>query len=126
MLGKPPPAPIAVLPGQVCRGRTRHRLRVGAGREGPTVQMGATIGARVAQRGDLDDTRVAHLQGAAAGAGLAVAFNTPLGGIAFFFEELARRFSTELMVATLAACRRRRWWRAPSLVTRSTSWSRHR
>ena len=33
-----------------------------------------------------------------------MAFNTPLGGIAFVFEELARRFSTELMVATLAAC----------------------
>ena len=44
------------------------------------------------------------VQSAAAGAGLAVAFNTPLGGIAFVFEELVRRFSTELMVATLAAC----------------------
>ncbi len=44
------------------------------------------------------------MQSAVAGASLGVAFNTPFGGIAFVFEELARRFSTRLMVATLAAC----------------------
>lgn len=33
-----------------------------------------------------------------------MAFNAPFGGIAFVFEELARRFSTRLMAATLAAC----------------------
>jgi CIC family chloride channel protein len=73
------------------------------GREGPTVQMGASLGSLVAKsivRGD-EDRRVVDAAGA--GAGLAVAFNAPIGGSVFVFEELTSSFTPWLLVATLAA-----------------------
>ncbi len=40
---------------------------------------------------------------ASAGAGLAVAFNAPIGGSIFVFEELTSSFTPWLLIATLAA-----------------------
>ena len=104
MRGEATPAPFAVLPVKFVGGVLAIGSGLALGREGPTVQMGAVIGARVAQRAALDAEAVRLVQSAAAGAGLAVAFNAPIGGVAFVFEELSRRFTTPLMVATLAAC----------------------
>ncbi|WP_310734314.1 chloride channel protein [Ideonella livida] len=62
------------------------------GREGPTVQVGA--GLMVQARRWLSDrtTLDAHdLMVAGAAAGVAAAFNTPLGGIVFALEQLTRR-----------------------------------
>ena len=50
------------------------------GREGPTVHMGAAIGAEAARRARLPDSEVRMMQTALGGAGLAVAFNAPIGG----------------------------------------------
>jgi H+/Cl- antiporter ClcA len=62
------------------------------GREGPTVQIGAglMVGARrfLSRRSDLDEH---DLMTAGAAAGIAAAFNTPLGGIVFALEQLTRR-----------------------------------
>jgi CIC family chloride channel protein len=44
-----------------------------------------------------------RLQSATAGAGLAVAFNAPLGGTLFTFEEVASSFSEALSSSTLIA-----------------------
>jgi len=74
------------------------------GREGPTVQMGATIGSECAERLGVDPQAGRDLQAAAAGAGLAVAFNAPLGGAAFVFEELSGRFGLRLAMAVFLAC----------------------
>lgn len=71
------------------------------GREGPTVHMGAVIGSEAGRQAglDLEDRRT--LQAALGGAGLAVAFNAPLGGSLFVFEEVAKSFRLRLGLATL-------------------------
>jgi H+/Cl- antiporter ClcA len=62
------------------------------GREGPTVQVGAgvMVSARrwLSARSDIDEH---DLMVAGAAAGIAAAFNTPLGGIVFALEQLSRR-----------------------------------
>ena len=59
------------------------------GREGPTVQVGASIMFAV---GRLSPRRQPGLILAGAGAGVAAAFNTPLAGIVFAIEEMSRSF----------------------------------
>jgi CIC family chloride channel protein len=74
------------------------------GREGPTVQMGGTVGRLV---NDLLRRLVQEpwtLIAAGAGAGLAVAFNAPLAATLFVMEELLHRFSARVFSATLIAC----------------------
>ena len=73
------------------------------GREGPSVQMGATLAhlLGVRFRCDWDDCRM--LLAAGAGAGLATAFNAPIAGAVFVLEELVRRFETRIAIAALGA-----------------------
>lgn len=73
------------------------------GREGPSVQMGATLAHLVGKwfRLDWDDCRM--LLAAGAGAGLATAFNAPIAGAVFVLEELQRRFETRTAIAALGA-----------------------
>lgn len=78
------------------------------GREGPTVQIGAALmvyARKLPGIAKLFDTRSLIIAGGAAG--VAAAFNTPLGGLMFAFEELGRRrsmkhTSTLLMAVVLA------------------------
>jgi CIC family chloride channel protein len=62
------------------------------GREGPTIQMGGNIGKMVADlfKAAKEDTHA--LIAAGAGAGLTAAFNAPLAGILFVFEEMRPEF----------------------------------
>jgi H+/Cl- antiporter ClcA len=73
-------------------GLTVAALLFGAsvGREGPTVQVGATIMLQVAKLGGLRNERGLILAGSAAG--IAAAFNAPLAGIVFAIEEMSRSF----------------------------------
>ena len=73
------------------------------GREGPTVHMGAAIGAEAARRVRLPETDVRMMQTAVAGAGLAVAFNAPVGGTLFTLEEVTKSFQVKTALATLFA-----------------------
>jgi len=66
------------------------------GREGPAAQLGAAV-AHGLGRGRLSP----ELLAAAAGAGLAGAFNTPLMGVIFVAEELSRRFQPNLIWPSL-------------------------
>ncbi|MGB6245156.1 ClC family H(+)/Cl(-) exchange transporter [Gordonia sp. (in: high G+C Gram-positive bacteria)] len=97
-------APWTVVPARFFGGL----LSMGAGgmvlgREGPTVHMGAAIGAAAGRlvRASADEIRV--MQTAMAGAGLAVAFNAPIGGALFTFEEVAKKIRLRYAVWTLAA-----------------------
>ena len=73
------------------------------GREGPTVQVGASIMFAV---GRLSPRRQAGLILAGASAGVAAAFNTPLAGIVFGIEEMSRAFeenTSALLIAAIVA-----------------------
>ncbi|WP_459557335.1 ClC family H(+)/Cl(-) exchange transporter [Lacunimicrobium album] len=73
------------------------------GREGPTVQMGATIAHLIGRFSRLSPADARILLAAGAGAGLATAFNAPIAGSIFVLEELMRRFDTRITIATLGA-----------------------
>lgn len=75
------------------------------GREGPTVQVGAGVMV-TARRWLSPGTRIDEhdLMVAGAAAGIAAAFNTPLGGIVFALEQLSRRRGmshTTLVIASI-------------------------
>ena len=78
-------------------------LAIGAsiGREGPTVQIGACIMFLVSQHAGLRQKSGIVLAGAAAG--VAGAFNTPLAGIVFAIEELAKSYDRRINSLVIAA-----------------------
>ncbi len=73
------------------------------GREGPSIQMGASISYETGRwfKRNWEDCRV--LLAAGAGAGLATAFNAPIAGAIFVLEELVKRFEARIAIAALAA-----------------------
>ncbi len=98
-----PPASYAVLPVKFFGGLAAIGAGLALGREGPTVQMGASAAHLVGTlfRRNAADARI--LLAAGAGAGLATAFNAPIAGSVFVLEELMRRFDTRITIATLGA-----------------------
>ena len=94
----------AVLPVKFVGGVLALGAGLALGREGPTVQMAAAIGEGWARLFKLRPGDHRALLAAGAGAGLAAAFNAPLAGAIFVFEELLRRFELRVAVATLSAC----------------------
>lgn len=82
-------------------------LGIGAGlslgREGPTVQMGASMGKALAPVLRAPQADMPQLLSAGAGAGLAAAFNAPLAGLLFVVEELHRELSSRTAAGALVA-----------------------
>jgi CIC family chloride channel protein len=101
--GELPPAPFRVLPVKFFGGLLAIGAGLALGREGPSVQMGASLGhlLGVVLRRNWRDCSV--LLAAGAGTGLATAFNAPIAGAVFVLEELVRRFDTRITIATLGA-----------------------
>lgn len=60
-----------------------------AGREGPIVQVGSTVGSTIGQLLRLSRSRVQNLVACGAAAGVAATFNAPIAGVAFAIEVLA-------------------------------------
>src|SRR5262245_45948534 len=96
-------APFNLIWVKFCGGVLAIGSGLALGREGPSVQMGASIAHLVGNicRREWPDCRV--LLAAGAGAGLATAFNAPMAGAVFVLEELVRRFELRIAVAALGA-----------------------
>ncbi len=72
------------------------------GREGPSVQIGASIAEGVAKLNKEDEETTRSLIISGAGSGLGVAFNAPISGIIFSLEELSKRIlSSSFMITGL-------------------------
>jgi H+/Cl- antiporter ClcA len=73
------------------------------GREGPSVQLGATIGQGISRMRKSSRLEERFLLTSGAGAGLAAAFNAPLAGVIFCLEELQKNFSPMVLIPAIAA-----------------------
>lgn len=73
------------------------------GREGPTVQIGASCGTLVSRLFGITGKRQKSFLAAGAGAGLAAAFNTPIAGVLFVVEEMSHNFSAKFLAPCIVA-----------------------
>lgn len=82
------------------------------GREGPTVQMGGSLGKMISDIFCRTKEGAHTLIAAGAGAGLAAAFNAPLAGILFVFEEMRPQFHYSFLSvqAVIIACAASDFW----------------
>jgi CIC family chloride channel protein len=107
--GEVAPAPLRVIPVKFLAGTLAIGSGLALGREGPTVQMGATFAHQIGRVFGQRWTDGRAVMAAGAGAGLAVAFNAPIAGALFVFEALVKRFEARTALATLAACAVATW-----------------
>ena len=98
-----PPAPFRLVPVKFVGGLLAIGSGLALGREGPSVQMGASLGHLLGRlfRRTWPDCR--ELFAAGAGAGLATAFNAPIAGAIFVLEELVGQFEPRMAIAALGA-----------------------
>jgi CIC family chloride channel protein len=101
--GQLPQAPVRLVPVKFVGGVLAIGSGLALGREGPSVQMGASLAHFLGKlfRRHWADCRT--LLAAGAGAGLATAFNAPIAGAIFVLEELLRCFDTRATIATFGA-----------------------
>lgn len=73
------------------------------GREGPSIQLGAAVGQGISRMLGRTKLEERYLLTSGASAGLAAAFNAPLAGVMFSFEELHKNFSSTVLMTAVAA-----------------------
>jgi len=73
------------------------------GREGPIVQIGATIGSSIARHTGLGEDRVRSLVAAGAGAAIGASFNAPIAGMFFAIEVILGNFAIRHLNAVVVA-----------------------
>ena len=73
------------------------------GREGPMIRLGAMISSRLATHFRLSPHRVKILVGCGAAAGLAAAYNIPIGGAVFAMEVILGNFALQIFGPIVAA-----------------------
>ena len=74
-----------------------------AGREGPMVQIGASIGSSIGRRFHLGEDQLRALVAAGAGAGVGAAFNAPIAGMLFAMEVILVSFSVRHLNSVVVA-----------------------
>ncbi|MCE5234911.1 MAG: ClC family H(+)/Cl(-) exchange transporter [Clostridiaceae bacterium] len=73
------------------------------GREGPSIQLGASIAEGIGKRVCATRAERKHLIAGGASAGLAAAFNAPLAGVIFAVEEIFKYLSPIVLLSTTIA-----------------------
>ncbi len=73
------------------------------GREGPSIQLGASVAEGISNRTAKTRTEQKILIASGASAGLAAAFHAPLAGVIFALEEIFKYFSSAILLATITA-----------------------
>ncbi|MGQ0847962.1 MAG: chloride channel protein [Actinomycetota bacterium] len=73
------------------------------GREGPIVQIGASIGSVVSRFFHLGEDQIRSLVAAGAGAGIGASFNAPIAGMLFALEVILGSFAVRHMSAIVIA-----------------------
>ncbi|MEE9964290.1 MAG: ClC family H(+)/Cl(-) exchange transporter [Propionicimonas sp.] len=91
----------SVLPSRFIGGLLAIGSGLVMGREGPSVHLGSTIGAEVGRWFRMSDYERKLLYTTVGGAGLAVAFNAPIGGAMFTIEEVTKSFRTRVALIML-------------------------
>ena len=100
---RPIVAVIKALASSICIGTGGS-----AGREGPIVQIGSTLGSSVGQALRMSDDRIRMLVACGAAAGIAATFNAPVAGVLFAMEVIlghftAGQFSTVVVSSVTAS-----------------------
>ncbi|GAA2548095.1 ClC family H(+)/Cl(-) exchange transporter [Mycolicibacterium diernhoferi] len=101
--GTAQPPGLLLLPAKFIGGVLAIGSGLVLGREGPTVHMGAVIGTQAARRAGLAEPDVRMMQTVLGGAGLAVAFNAPIGGVLFTLEEATKSVRMRTVLPTIFA-----------------------
>jgi CIC family chloride channel protein len=96
------------IPGRVAFGKfLTGALCIGSGhsmgREGPSVQIGASLASAIGKRFNLSPARAQSLVPVAAAAALAAAFNTPVAAVLFALEEIIGDMNAALIGSTVVA-----------------------
>lgn len=103
LAGLATPATIGLIPVKFVGGLLAIGGGLALGREGPSVQMGATAANTIGRLLRLGPADCRSLLAAGAGAGLATAFNAPGAGAIFVLEELVGRFEARTVCSALGA-----------------------
>lgn len=74
-----------------------------AGREGPIVQIGASVGSWLSRRFNMGEDQVRSLVAAGAGAGIGASFNAPIAGMLFALEVILVSFAPRHMSSVVIA-----------------------
>jgi CIC family chloride channel protein len=101
--GELPQAPYRLIPVKFLGGLLAIGSGLALGREGPSVQMGASVAHMIGRLFRRPAGDCLALLAGGAGAGLATAFNAPIAGAVFVLEELMRCFDTRIAVVTFGA-----------------------
>jgi CIC family chloride channel protein len=95
--------PLRIIPVKFAGGLLAMGAGLALGREGPSVQMGASLAHLFGRAARCSEDECNALLAAGAGAGLATAFNAPIAGAVFVLEELVGRFDLPITITTLGA-----------------------